>query len=71
MTPKEKANELVDKFDNFDVLGEDHNGFTAQQCALIAVHEIRNILSMPNIPKYYPIVTDEYWEQVKQEIEKL
>ena len=71
MTPKEKANELVDKFDNFDVLGEDHNGFTAQQCALIAVDEIRNILSMPNIPKYYPIVTDEYWEQVKQEIEKL
>jgi hypothetical protein len=29
MTPKEKANQLVDKFDTFDVLGENHNGFTA------------------------------------------
>ena len=40
MTPKEKANELVDRFDNIDVLGEEHNGYIAQQCALIAVDEI-------------------------------
>jgi predicted kinase len=69
-SPKEKAEEIVSKYTNmFTVFIPAKN--TIKQCALIAVDEIRNILSMPNIPKYYPIVTDEYWEQVKQEIEKL
>jgi hypothetical protein len=67
MTPKEKANELVDKFDNFDVLGEDHNGFTAQQCALIAVDEILELL--PEIAFGNRVI--KFYEQVKQEIEKL
>jgi hypothetical protein len=74
MTPKEKALQLIDKFENYSFIDIDKriSSFnSAKQCALIAVDEIRNILSMPNIPKYYPIVTDEYWEQVKQEIEKL
>jgi hypothetical protein len=74
MKPKEKAEELIDKFENYSFMDIDKkiSSFnSAKQCALIAVDEIRNILSMPNIPKYYPIVTDEYWEQVKQEIEKL
>jgi hypothetical protein len=68
MTPKEKANELVDKFDNFDVLGEDHNGFTAQQCALVAVDEMVHYLEIVlGVDK-----SDfEYWQEVKQEIEKL
>jgi len=67
MTPKEKANELVDKFDNFDVLGENHNGFTAQQCALIAVDEILELL--PEIAFGNRVI--KFYEQVKQEIEKL
>ena len=84
MTPQEKANELVDKFDNFDVLGENHNGFTAQQCALLAVDEI--IYAYPHT---YDMEKDstkdgkdifiimnvrsniEYWNEVKKEIEKL
>jgi hypothetical protein len=73
MTPKEKANELVDKYVSLTdgwVYGISSWEYK-KKCALVAVDEIRNILSMPNIPKYYPIVTDEYWEQVKQEIEKL
>jgi hypothetical protein len=71
MTPKEKAKELVSKFTFLSYPESNEKFYNPKQCALIAVHEIRNILSMPNIPKYYPIVTDEYWEQVKQEIEKL
>jgi hypothetical protein len=72
MTAKEKANELVDKFDNFDVLGEHHNGFTAQQCALIAVDEIIKLDMLIDEDTY--VMTPsylQYWEQVKQEIEKL
>ncbi len=75
MTSKEKANELVDKFDNFDVLGEDHNGFTAQQCALIAVDEIMEFMKMDD--EYTETSSNAnskwvyYWQEVKQEIEKL
>jgi hypothetical protein len=73
MTAKEKANELVDKFDNFDVLGEHHNGFTAQQCALVAVDEICEILEDNGLTfiEYHDRTTIEYWLQVKKEIEKL
>ena len=67
MTPQEKANELVDKFDNFDVLGENHNGFTAQQCALIAVDEILELL--PEIAFGNRVI--KFYEQVKEEIENL
>ena len=73
MTPKEKANELVDRFDNINVLGEEHNGYIAQQCALIAVDEI-----MPIVQGYEDALSPsqtsdeyEYWQEVKQEIEKL
>jgi hypothetical protein len=62
MTPQEKANELVDKFDNFDVLGENHNGFTAQQCALLAVDEVLKECSWE---------LTGFWMSVKQEIENL
>lgn len=66
MTPKDKAQELVDKFgfsfsgivfndENFETLGK--------QCALIAVDEILAIVYLEH--------QEEYWEQVKQEIEKL
>lgn len=73
MTPKEKAQELTD---NYFVLA---NGYLTleqvKQCALIAVDEILN--STPygwydkrffsdKMKKFY-----EYWQEVKQEIEKL
>ena len=70
MTPKEKANELVDRFDNIDVLGEEHNGYIAQQCALIVVDEIINqdkgAFDLGEINYHF-----EYWWNVKEEIEKL
>jgi len=58
MNPKEKAKELVDRFEYFT-----ETNFTSKQCALICVDEILNII------KYFSIYK-EYWEEVKQEIEK-
>jgi hypothetical protein len=58
MTPKEKAKELVDKF---TVVGlQQRNEGIA--CALIAVDEILDECLM---------LKQNYWEEVKQEIEKL
>jgi hypothetical protein len=61
MTPKEKAEELIDKF-TFEI-----GNFNAKQSALIAVREIldnnNNLLNT--------FSQNDYWLQVKQEIEKL
>jgi hypothetical protein len=69
MTPKEKAEELFDKFNNPDRTNYPyvHN---AQQCALIAVDEI--IKANPyEVSKTDMDSTIEYWQEVKQEIEQL
>jgi len=70
MTPKEKAIELISKYlrtypiynNPTVVISYTHN--EAKQCALIAIDEIRDNL---------PLISDiqEYWQEVKQEIEKL
>jgi hypothetical protein len=59
MTPKEKAQELVDNF-KFNCRECDN----AKISALITVDEIRDNL---------PLITDiqNYWQQVKQEIQNL
>ena len=61
MTPKEKAKELFHRM-YFETTTK-HYG---KQCALIAVDEI---LSMKIVRK--DDLTNEYWESVKQEIEKI
>jgi len=69
MTPKEKAEELFDKFNNPDRTNYPyvHN---AQQCALIAVDEI--IKANPyEVSKTDMDSTIEYWQEVKKEIEQL
>lgn len=64
MTPKEKAQELFCKF----YLVKDATGFVkitiheAKQCALIAVDEIL---------KEVDIYELQFWQQVKNEIEKI
>ena len=63
-TPKEKAEELVNKFTDLED-GEMYIG-KAKQCALIAVDEILKIGSV--IVDYN---TRDYWQEVKQEIGKL
>jgi len=67
MTPKDKAKELVDKFSDLED-GEMYIG-KAKQCAIIAVDEI-----MKQCYDYRDIdlqASYDYWEEVKQEIEKL
>jgi hypothetical protein len=74
MTPKEKAEELVDKFmdyTGFEINEQNNmsNIFSAKQCSLIAVDEILEshykLLSGVN-PSVY-----KYLQELKQEIEKL
>jgi len=67
MTPKEKAQELFDRFNQPDRTNYPyvHN---AQQCALIAVDEILSVIWHMRVIITYNI---EYWKEVKQEIEKL
>jgi len=60
MTPKEIAEELVDKMLNQQSYTEEL--YDAKQCALIAVDEIL---------KHCYRVMKPFWEEVKQEIEKL
>ena len=70
MTPKEKAEELIDKFyiKVYDREGTSAmNEFEAKQCALIAVDEILNLASFYNDTQGE--VT--YWTEVKQEIKNI
>jgi len=78
MTPKEKANELVEKMlgDNNHYLNQniEIDKLIAKQCALICVGEI---ISIPSIQAAYAQgyshskSTESYWREVKQEIIKL
>ncbi len=69
MTPKEKAEELVDKMHNVDFNDiydlPSMQYVHAIQCALIAVDEVRNLCWGNNQ------VGINHWNEVKQEIEKL
>jgi hypothetical protein len=77
MTPKEKAEELIDKI-YFSRRYDDTENYIpqrayehAKQCALIAVDELISShnkwddYAQTNSEEYY------YWQEVKQEIEKL
>ena len=67
MTPKEKANELVDKF-----IQTNGNAFFAKECALITVDEILQLIDhTPLADEDYAVYLINRWEQIKQEIEKL
>ena len=66
MTAKEKAKELVFKFD--DTMEFSTPQRFAKKCALIAVDEI---LKDKEIIDGMRVINDPYWQEVKQEIEKL
>jgi hypothetical protein len=66
MTPKEKARELVRRYETFlfNRFTTDDDWVQCVECALIAVDEILDM--------YFPNHLEEkYWQEVKQEIEKL
>jgi hypothetical protein len=72
MTPKEKAEELFEKY--FNIIDNSHPltdiNISAKQCAFIAVDEIIEEVaeSADDEVKFMRII---YWERVKREIEKL
>ena len=67
MTPKEKAEELVNLYLKNKRLTFALNKFKAKECALIAVHEL--IKEGFFTDGYYNRCA--FWDEVKQEIEKL
>ena len=77
LSPKEKAEELVEMFMNirkqkladYSIIYHP----TAKQCALIAVDEImyNNLMEYPQHSMIYAPHKNDYWQQVKQEIEQL
>ena len=75
MTPKEKAIELVDKYNKHEYLFWDISYRQAQDCALIAVDEIINTLNMDirDLDVRGSVLLDliSYWREVKQEIEAI
>jgi hypothetical protein len=66
MTPRQKAEELVRNYYSFGLNNpaQSFSWYECKQCALIAVDEVRDNL---------PLISDiqDYWIEVKQEIEKL
>jgi hypothetical protein len=68
MTPKEKAEELIVKMSTHDRDIHPHcTHYIAKQSALIAVDEVLNFINTDA----FSYTNEEYWQEVKQEIEKL
>jgi hypothetical protein len=66
MTPKEKALDLVNKFDGVGLQMRNE----AIACALIAVDEILDVIKLRPYGMQYLSARD-YFEEVKEEIENL
>ena len=73
MTPKEKAIELFNKF--YDAIPSNDMGLNydaSEKCALIAVDEILwEIIKYADNSREYVVENSKYWQEVKQEIEKI
>jgi hypothetical protein len=74
MNPKERAENLVGKFISHTLIFDEGAGWLedkdeAKQCALIAVDEILNTIEYSSQADELSKIS--YWEEVKQEIEKL
>jgi hypothetical protein len=71
MTPKEKAKELVEKY--FDTCHKSSDlelsWKVCKKCALIAVDEIMKAVGWEKME--LGVDRDNYWTEVKQEIEKV
>ena len=69
MTPKEKAKELFDKYYSYlksNLMDDKEAIDDAKQCALISVDELIYSHSQDTTDNQFY-----YWQEVKQEIEKL
>jgi hypothetical protein len=77
MTPKEKAKEICNKF-SWEKIEDGYKMFQTldetKRCALIAVDEIQQLIKdLSSCSSRFIYIIDEmnYWNEVKQEIEKL
>jgi len=72
MSPKEKAENLVEKFESLNSIKMSDDSRieypTARQCALIAVDEVLNALEEH---RWQNRLIMDYWEEIKQEIKSL
>jgi hypothetical protein len=68
MTPTEKAQDLFNKMITIDERFGDVGAYEAKQCALVAADEIEKELSRVLGPA---LNISDYWQEVRQEIEKL
>lgn len=70
LSPKEKAEQLVDKFRNkiMSFLSDNQKDQNAIQCALIAVDEIENAIDFDWMEVQNLESEHRYWQEVKQEI---
>jgi len=79
MTPKEKAKELVDKMYQHQWRKDTIEFRNAKQCALIAVDELikmesmflSEIIKICDAAKFNYEINHSFWQDVKNEIEKL
>ena len=72
MTPEEKAEQLYDKFLRYVPAEEEFEHEYAKQCALIAVDEILwEIVKYADNSREYVVENSLFWQNVKQEIEKM
>lgn len=74
MTPKEKAKELFDRFDELDFHDCADPVQSAKECALIVADEIISVLDDNERSERGVVVKgsgQDYWEQVKEEINKI
>jgi hypothetical protein len=73
MSPKEKAEEFIEKFVRYTPAEEEFEYPYAKQCALIAADEVMEFMKMDD--EYTETVSNanskwvHYWQEVKQEIE--
>ena len=76
MTPKEKAQELIEKYIQYSQLEIGYQGITsrihsAKKCAIIAVDEMIKLLVDLSGDSFIYIKEVRYYQEVRQEIEKL
>lgn len=76
MKPEEKANELIEKFSYYSFYleyrdAEEDRIKNAKQCALIAVDEMMKVTKYEYERFNNDRFSENYWKQVKTEIEKL
>ena len=76
MTPKEKAQELIEKYEKLDIeIGGQYDGYLtmkihdAKQCALIAVNEIDDAINWHELDT--PNKEWDFWHDVKIELQNL